>query len=115
LELIQSYFGVGNITKHGKDSVQFQVSSLKDLTNVIIPQFERDPFITQKQADFILFKEIVHLMSRKEHLTIEGFRKIVAIKASLNKGLSDKLKEAFPNVIPVPRPIVVDQVIKDPN
>ena len=47
---------------------------------------------------------IIDLMSRKEHLTIEGLHKIVdasrSIKASLNLGLSDKLKVAFPNVIP---------------
>jgi len=39
----------------------------------------------------------------------------VGIKASMNKGLSDELKTAFPNVLPVPRPSVVDQEIKDPN
>ncbi len=33
----------------------------------------------------------------------------------MNKGLSDELKAAFPNTEPVPRPIVVDQVIKDPQ
>jgi hypothetical protein len=37
----------------------------------------------------------------------------VAIKASLNKGLSVELKTAFPNTIPANRP-VVDQVIRDP-
>ena len=40
-------------------------------------------------------------MNRGEHLTIEGLQKIVAIKASMNRGLSDKLKQAFPNIIPV--------------
>jgi len=54
-------------------------------------------------------------MSRKEHLTIEGLHKIVAIKASLNLGLSEELKVAFPSVIPVKKPLVVDQVITDPN
>ena len=43
---------------------------------------------------------IIDLMSRKEHLTIEGLHKIVAIKASLNLGLSEELKVAFTNVIP---------------
>jgi len=39
LELIKSYFfGVGNIYKHGKDSIQYRVTSQQDLTNVIIPQ-----------------------------------------------------------------------------
>ena len=41
--------------------------------------------------------------------------KIVAIKASINKGLSDELKAAFPDTIPVTRPSIVDQGIKDPN
>jgi hypothetical protein len=40
-------------------------------------------------------------MNCKEHLTIEGLRKIVAIKAVMNNGLNDVLKEAFPTVVPV--------------
>ena len=54
-------------------------------------------------------------MSRKEHLTIEGLHKIVAIKASLNLGLSEELKVAFSNIIPMKRPLVIDQVIKNPH
>jgi hypothetical protein len=53
-------------------------------------------------------------MSRGEHLTKEGLRKIVAIKASMNRGIPDELKKAFPNTIPVPRPLVVNQEITDP-
>ena len=33
----------------------------------------------------------------------------------MNNGLSEVLKEAFPNIIPMPRPLVVDQSIKDPD
>lgn len=33
-------------------------------------------------------------MERKEHLTEDGLRKIVAIKGSMNLGLSDSLKAA---------------------
>jgi hypothetical protein len=54
-------------------------------------------------------------MNNKEHLTLEGLYQIVAIKAALNRRLSDKLKSAFPDILPVPRPLVVDQRIKDPN
>jgi hypothetical protein len=46
---------------------------------------------------------------------MEGLRKIVGIKASMNKGLSEELKAAFPDTISVPRPLVKDQEIKDPN
>jgi hypothetical protein len=38
------------------------------------------------------------------HLTSEGLAKIVSIKASMNKGLSDKLKPYFTNITPVDRP-----------
>ena len=54
-------------------------------------------------------------MNNKEHLTIEGLRKIVAIKASMNMGLSDVLKSAFPAVIPAGRPKIKEQEIKDPG
>lgn len=35
-------------------------------------------------------------MIENKHLTVEGLQELVGIKASLNNGLSDKLKEAFP-------------------
>lgn len=42
-------------------------------------------------------------MVKGEHLTIEGLQSIVNIRASLNKGLSPALQEAFPNHVPVVR------------
>ena len=45
-------------------------------------------------------------MMRNEHLTEDGLRQIVAIKAAMNLGLSEKLKFAFPDVVPVKRPLV---------
>ena len=46
---------------------------------------------------------------------MEGLLKIVAIKASMNLGLSDKLKAAFPNVVAVERSLIKDQTILDFN
>ena len=54
-------------------------------------------------------------IERKEHLTLDGLRKIVAIKGAINLGLSDKLKLFFPDIVPVERPIVENPKIKDPN
>jgi hypothetical protein len=48
-------------------------------------------------------------------LTVEGIIEFIAIKASINKGLTKELKTAFPNLIPVPRSSVVNQEIKDLN
>jgi hypothetical protein len=53
---------------------------------------------TIKYIDFLLFKKAYNIISNKEHLTY--LQKLVNIRASLNKGLSEKLAIAFPNTIP---------------
>lgn len=40
-------------------------------------------------------------------MTLLGLKKIVAIRAALNLGLTDQLKAAFPNTVPVLRPSVI--------
>lgn len=116
LKLIQAFFGVGKIFKHGKYSIYYRVSSTEHL-KVIIDHFDKYPLISQKLADYLLFKQIVEMLSRKEHLTKEGLQQIVNLRASVNNGLSDSLQAAFPNTIPVPRPLVMEnaQKIKDPH
>ena len=54
-------------------------------------------------------------MEEGEHLTLEGLHKIVAIRASMNYVLkkSQNLISAFPDVVPVSRPKVKNQKIKD--
>jgi hypothetical protein len=54
-------------------------------------------------------------MNKKEHLSEEGLRSIVSIRASMNLGLSDELKVAFPDIIPVPRPLIKEKKINNPN
>lgn len=54
-------------------------------------------------------------MKNKEHLTLEGLLGIVALKASMNLGLSDKLILAFPDVVPMKRPEVELPLTIDPN
>jgi len=55
------------------------------------------------------------MMQRKEHLTDEGIQALVNMRASLNLGVSDDLKVAFPKTIPVKRPEVVEQKIPHPE
>lgn len=115
LERIQSTFGgIGKVSKQSKDSIQFQVTSLEDLA-IIIEHLDKYPLITQKRADYQLFKQAFELVNCKKHLAMKGLKELVAIKASMNNGLSDELKDSFPNITPVSRPIVADQEIQDPN
>ena len=52
-------------------------------------------------------------MLRGEHFTDDGLRKIVGIRASMNKGLksSQRLIAAFPDVVHVARPKVKNKKI----
>ena len=96
---IQKSLGVGKIYVKRSNVVQFQVVSLGEL-GLVLNHFKKFRLITQKHTDFKFLDEIYVMMLNKEHLTPEGLIKIVAIKASMNIGLSEKLKVAFPDVVP---------------
>jgi len=113
LKLIRDFFGVGKITQQGNKAV-YRVKPIKELM-VIISHFDKYPLITQKWADFELFKSSVKLTEAQSHLTLEGLQKIVSLKSSMNRGLSEELKWNFPDVIPTSRPLVTDQKIKNPQ
>jgi hypothetical protein len=87
----------------GKDGVQFRVESLENLS-VIIDHFNRYPLQTKKQLDFKLFKLALTCIKNKEHLTSEGLKKLIAIKASMNKGLTGELKALFPDITHMTKP-----------
>lgn len=95
--------GVGSITNQKDNGVQYRVYDLKEL-DIIISHFDQYPLITKKQADFLLFKEVINLVKQGEHLRVEGLKKILSLKASINLGISQELNEAFPDIIPVLRP-----------
>ena|ERR1700744_3273477 len=111
---VKDYFGVGKITKHGDTTLQYIVRSLKDL-DIIISHFDKYPLISQKWTDYILFQDAFLLIKNKEHLTRQGFRKILSIKASINLGLSDELKLSFPDISPISKPLFKNKDIQDPN
>ena len=85
LKKIQSYFGIGIISERANlNIVIFSVQSRIDITNVIIPHFDKHPLITQKKADYLLFKQAINLLNSKIQSDIKGIHSIVSIKASLN-------------------------------
>jgi len=116
LEKIQYFFGVGTITFNKKDDCYFfSVQSIKHIVNAIIPHFEKNPLLTKKRIDFLLFKSAAELINAGEHLNSSGLQKIVNIRASLNKGLTDVLEKSFPDTKPVPRPAYKHMDIPNPN
>ena len=101
---IQKFFGVGNVTLHGDNSM-FQITKLADLV-YIIEHFKTYPLKTHKYADFVLFKKAFDIIKDKKHLTLEGLHELISIRASLNKGLPERLKLAFSSIKPIIRPEV---------
>jgi hypothetical protein len=95
----------GNIYKY-KNSANYQIRDLNSLYDIVIPHFDKYTLLTQKQSDYLLFKEIIYLKKENEHLNNEGLKNIVNIKSSINKGASQDLISYFPEINPVPRPIV---------
>lgn len=115
LLLIQNYFGgIGYISKiNDKSTVEFRVSDITSLNNIIIPHFEKYTLITNKYKDFIIFKQIVSLMLENKHTNLEGLKEILEYRASLNWGLSESLKESFPSIVPVKRVEIKDNILSN--
>jgi hypothetical protein len=76
------------------------VGSTKDLIKYILPHFDRYPLATLKLKDYFLFKKILLLMESGEHNTLPGLLKIFGLKATLNKGLPERVKAEYPDIIP---------------
>jgi len=116
LKLIQTYFGgIGLITIAKRGECQFTVNSLDQILKKIVPHFEKYPLKTQKLTNYLLFKQVVMMMERKEHVKNESLQAIVNIRATINSGLTPTLKAAFPNTIQITRPVVENQKISDPQ
>lgn len=114
LEALQVYFGgIGSIIKN-EGCYIFSVKSIKEL-EIIIAHFNNYPLITQKRADFELFKRGVEIIKSRRHRTLEGLQEIVNHRASLNKGLTDVLKASFLETLPTTRPLVENITIPHPD
>jgi len=107
LNHIKDFFcGIGQVSKERNNCCDYTVRSLDQIINVILPHFDKYPLITQKLADYFLFKEVVLMMKRGEHLTSSGLKNIINIRASMKRGITPALKEAFPDYVPVDRPLI---------
>lgn len=111
LKEVHEYFGVGNLRSRTKDNV-FSVVKLSDILTHIIPHFDKYPLQKKKRADYLLFKEAVLAKASKEK---DIKLKLLSLKASINWGLSEKLKNEYPLIVPAKRPEFEFDKPFDPN
>lgn len=110
LEEIQRFLGgIGRIHKGQQNSVTYYVSDRKGLL-VILDHFDKYPLITQKLRDYSLFRRAFSITSQGP-LDSYKLQELVNIRASLNRGLTSELIEAFPLTIPVDKPVIKNQEI----
>jgi hypothetical protein len=101
LNTVRDYFGVGIVKLSSNPNVLvYLVENFQDCLK-IREHFLNYPLLSYKLVHFKIWCEIIKLIENKEHLTIEGLLKIVAFKEHAPKGLSAKLKLAFPNFKPI--------------
>jgi hypothetical protein len=85
LEAMVPFFGCGRLRPKGPESSvwTYAVDSLRDLETAIVPFFEAHPLMV-KQNDFEAFAVIVRSMRKKEHLSSDGFERLVRLAYGMN-------------------------------
>ena len=85
LDDLRLFFGCGSIRSKGPRSsvLTYSVSALRELRCAIVPFFCENS-LKVKGDDFRSFAFIVEAMSRRAHLTVEGFEEIVRLAFGMN-------------------------------
>ena len=92
---IKDTLGVGTVSTKGKVT-SYTVKNFKDLA-VIVNHFKLYSLVSSKYIVFQYWLQAYNIMATKEHFNYQGMTKLATLKNLTNFGLSDNLKEAFPD------------------
>jgi hypothetical protein len=85
VDRVQEFFGCGFIRYSAKDGTyKYEVRSLKELCERVIPHFDQYPLETAKRTDFLQFQKISFLMREGKHLQKETLLEIVDLAYVMN-------------------------------
>lgn len=94
LYLMQKIFQCGFIRRDYSDkTLKYEVRSLEELTQKIIPFFETYSLLSSKNKDFKIFKQICLKMAKGDHKKAKGLSKIVSSAFQMNPGGKRKYKQ----------------------
>jgi hypothetical protein len=100
LELLATVLGCGQIYRnrrhdnHKEDLLSYQVFRRDDLRHRIVPFFEANPLVTAKWEDFLKFREILDMMERRLHLSVDGLRRIALVQQTMNQRKPSRFLES---------------------
>ena len=99
LVLMREHFGCGTIRPDRSDkTVKYEVRSVDDLVERVIPFFEANPLLSSKQRDVERFAAVCRLVRAGAHRTLSGLREIVGLAMLMNA--SGKRKFAVDAIFP---------------
>ena len=67
-----------------RETLKYESRSLDHLVDEVIPHFDNYPLESNKQNDFLKFKQVCLLMKQEKHLTKTGLKEILEIAYSMN-------------------------------
>jgi len=84
LEKIQSILRCGRIySDKNNNCYSYRIYRYNELKNHLIPFFDKYQFHGSKRIAFEIFKEIMEIISTKQHLIKEGHDKLIVLKQKL--------------------------------
>ncbi len=91
LHLFKKVLRCGSLRKRKDGVVYFEVRRIDELKNIVIPFFEQFPIRSvSKRKQYEVFREIVKIVSLKQHLTLEGLKKILTLRQTIKVGRKRK-------------------------
>jgi hypothetical protein len=89
LVLLQRHLGCGRIQRNARGGARdktlvFVVRRRMDLLEKVIPFFESHPIRSEKRLEFETFAQIVRAMDRGEHLSTDGFIRLLGKAEAMN-------------------------------
>ncbi len=85
LKLFQQRLGCGTIRKNPSDrTFKYEVRSIKDLMEKVIPHFQKYPLLSSKKKDFEKFAVICQMIYEGRHLKQDSLKEIVVISYQMN-------------------------------
>ena len=88
---LKTFFGCGNVyfqrdsRPNHQDCYRYEVTNRQDLKKIIIPFFKTHKLrFETKKKDFLIFSNIVDMVSKGSHLTNNGLRRIHELKTQMH-------------------------------
>jgi hypothetical protein len=87
LEDLQAFFGCGWIRESKSDrTFKYEARSIADLTERVLPHFERFPLKGYKARSCAGFSRVCRMVEQGDHLQRDGLREIIDVAYQMNLG-----------------------------